>query len=115
MKHSKTIGTSILSAAALIVMAGSASAAQGSWSEIQTEINSCVAAVGEHANYTDATRVRHAVVDVKERTVGYKLSIETSIFNDSGETAIREYATSCIVNGNNAPMKFSINESFDDA
>lgn len=115
MKHSKTFGTSILSAAALFVMAGTAAAAQGDWSEIQTEINSCVAVIAEHANYSDATRVRHAVVDVKERTVGYKLSIETSIFTDSDEAAIREYTTSCVVNGNNAPMKFAINESFDDA
>ncbi|MGI9271548.1 MAG: hypothetical protein ACR2QT_07230 [Woeseiaceae bacterium] len=115
MKHSKTLGTSILGAAALFVMAGPATAAQGDWSEIQSEINSCVAAVADHADYSDATHVRHAVVDVKERTVGYKLSIETSIFTDAGETAIREYATSCVVNGDYAPMKFAINESFDDA
>jgi hypothetical protein len=99
-----------LSAAALFILAGLASAAKGSWQEIETEINSCVSAIAEQANYDDATRVRHTVVDVKERTVGYKLTIETSIYSDNGDAAIREYSTSCIVNGNNVPMKFSINE-----
>jgi len=112
MNYRKSLATHILSAAALFVFAGQASAAQGSWQqEIETEINSCVAAIADHANYDDATRVRHSVVGVKERTVGYKLTIETSIYSDDGDTAIREYATSCVVNGNNAPMKFSISES----
>ena len=115
MNHSNKIGTSILSAAALIALAGPASAAQNDWREIQTEINSCVAAVADHANYGDAARVRHTVVDVKERTVGYKLSIETSIFTESGDAAIREYASSCVINGSNAPMRFEINETNNDA
>ena len=115
MKNSKIFGTSTLIAAALLATAGTATAAPAGWAEIQTEINSCVAVVAEHANYTDADRVRHAVVDVKERTVGYKLTIETSIYSDSADTAIREYATSCVVNGNHTPMKFEINESVDDA
>jgi hypothetical protein len=115
MKHSKTAVKSILSSAALIVLAGQASAAQEAWSEIDDEINSCVVAVGDHANYSDATRVRHAVVGVKERTVGYKLTIETSLYNEGNDVAIREYATSCVVNGNNIPMQFSISEIDNDA
>ncbi len=107
----KSTATHILSAAALFVLAGQVSAAQGSWQEIDTEINACVAAIADHANYDDATHVRHGVVGVKERTVGYKLTIETSIYSDTDDAAIREYATSCVVNGNNAPMKFSISES----
>jgi hypothetical protein len=115
MNHRKIIGSSILSAAALFILAGTATAAQGNWGEIQTEINSCVAAVAEQANYSDAARVRHAVVDVKERTVGYKLTIETTIFSESANTAIREYATTCVVNGNHAPMKLDISETTNDA
>ncbi len=111
MNTRKSLVTQILSAAALFILAGQASAAEGSWQEIETEINSCVAAIAEHANYDDATHVRHTVVGVKERTVGYKLTIETSIYSDTGDAAIREYATSCVVNGNNAPMKFSISET----
>jgi hypothetical protein len=115
MKTSKSAVTSILSSVALIVLAGQASAAQETWSGIDSEINSCVAAVAEHADYKDATRVRHAVVGVKERTVGYKLTIETSLYDDASDIAIRAYATSCVVNGNNVPMQFSISETDNDA
>ncbi len=111
MNTRKSLVTHILSAAALFVLAGQVFAAQGSWQEIETEINACVAAIADQANYDGATYVRHTVVGVKERTVGYKLTIETSVYSDNGDTAIREYATSCVVNGNNAPMKFSISES----
>ncbi len=111
MNTRKSTATHILSAAALFILAGQASAAEGSWQEIDTEINACVSAIADHANYDDATHVRHDVVGVKERTVGYKLTIETSIYSDTDDAAIREYATSCIVNGNNAPMKFSITET----
>ncbi len=115
MKNSKTAVRNILSSAALIVLAGQASATQETWTGIDSEISSCVAAVADHANYSDATKVRHAVVAVKERTVGYKLTIETSLYNDANDVAIREYATSCVVNGNNVPMKFTINETDNDA
>ena len=115
MKYSKTAVKSILSSAALIVLAGQASATEETWSGIDTEISSCVATVADHANYSDATKVRHEVISVKERTVGYKLTIETSLYNDASDAAIREYATSCVVNGSNVPMKFSISESDNDA
>ena len=115
MNHSKTLGKGILSAAALFVLAGPASAAQGDWTEVQDEIESCVAVVADHANYSDADRVRHEVTRIKERTVGYKIVIATSVFPENGETAIREYATSCVVNGNNVPLQFTISETANDA
>ena len=115
MQYSKLVNRQSLAIAALMLAAGQATAAQQEWTEIDAEIDSCVAAVADNANYNDATRVRHEVVGVKERTVGYKLTIESSLYNESSESAIREYATSCVVNGNNAPMKFSINETDNDA
>ena len=115
MNYSKLVSTRTLALAALMLTAGHATAAQQEWTEIDAEINSCVRAVADQANYDDATRVRHAVVGVKERTVGYKLSIETSLYNESGDAAIREYATSCVINGNNAPMHFSISQINNDA
>ncbi len=111
MTHSKAAIKTILSSAALILFAGRALAGQETWSGIDSEISSCVAAVAEHANYNGASKVRHAVVGVKERTVGYKLSIETSLYNETDNIAIREYATSCVVNGSNVPVKFSISET----
>ncbi len=115
MNYRKSLTTTILNSAALLLLAGQVSAAKGNWAEIETEINSCVAAIADHANYDDATYVRHAVVDVKERTVGYKLTIQTSIYAIRGDAAIREYATSCVVNGHNSPMQFSISETEDPA
>ena len=115
MKYAQAMSKGVLGVAAMVLLAGQASAKGHQWSEIDAEIKSCVATVGEHANYDDASMVRHAVVDVKERVVGYKLTIETSIYDESGATAIREYATSCVVNGNFAPLQFSINETGDDA
>jgi hypothetical protein len=115
MNHSKSFGKGVLSAAALFLLAGPASAAQGDWTEVQDEIESCVTVVGEHADYSDAVRVRHEVTRIKARTVGYKLAIATSVFTENGETAVREYATSCVVNGNNVPMLFEISETDNDA
>jgi len=111
MQHQNRYASSILTAIATLALAGVASAGQDNWTEIQPEINACVEAVGQHANYSDATRVRHAVVGVKERTVGYRLTIETAIYTDRGDVPSREYATSCIVNGNHAPMQFAIIET----
>lgn len=115
MRNKKLVVRIVLSSAALIVLAGQASAARETWSGIDAEISTCVAAVAEHANYSDATRVRHAIVGVKERTVGYKLKIETSLYSDDSKQAIREYATSCVVNGSNVPMLISVSETDDDA
>lgn len=115
MNYPKALATSILGATALFVFASQASAARAEWTEIDSEINSCVAVVADHANYSDANRVRHEVVRVKERRVGYKLTIETSVFSDGSDAPIRSYTTSCVVNGSNVPMKFSINETDADA
>ncbi|MGI9200015.1 MAG: hypothetical protein ACR2QL_03070 [Woeseiaceae bacterium] len=114
MNHTKLTGKGILGIATILFISGQASAKQEQWTEIDAEINSCVEVVAERANYDDATRVMHAVVGVKERTVGYKLTIETSLYNENSDSAIREYATSCVVNGNNIPLQFSISESMDD-
>ncbi|MDH4125175.1 MAG: hypothetical protein OEW64_00105 [Gammaproteobacteria bacterium] len=108
MKHKSRYTSNMLAVVTTLALAGVASARQDNWTAIQPEINACVEAVGQHANYSDATRVRHAVVGVKERTVGYKLTIETAIYTDNGDVPSREYATSCIVNGNHAPMQFAI-------
>ena len=115
MKMNNWVTKSFLAAAATLAIAGPVGAAQQAWTEIDAEIRACVAAVAENANYSDATRVRHAVTNVKERVVGYRLQIETSLYNESSDAAIREYATSCVVNGSNAPLQFSISEAEGDA
>jgi hypothetical protein len=72
-------------------------------------VESCVAEVGDHAN-DDATRVRHSVVKVKQTSIGYVFRIGTLVFTDSDEIAVREYASYCVVRGEDEPVKFRIRE-----
>lgn len=103
---------SLIAVAGFAMTTLQANAAENARVALNDEIQSCVAEVGAHADYADADRVRHTVVDIKERTVGYKLQIETAVFG-AGDIAVREYATSCVVNGTYAPMQFSIDQTAD--
>ena len=78
--------------------------------EIDQEISSCVAEVANHADYNDARQVQHEVVVTKRRTIGHKLTIRTSVYSDSGDEVIREYATRCVVYRDNKPVRFKISE-----
>ena len=73
-------------------------------------VESCVAEVGDHANYDAATRVRHSVVKVKQTSIGYVFRIGTLVFTDSDEIAVRKYASYCVVRGEDKPVKFRIRE-----
>jgi hypothetical protein len=77
---------------------------------VEHEVNSCVAEVRERLDYSDATRVRHDVTAIERRTVGYTLEISTSLFGQAEGEVIRAYATTCVVNGDNAPLQFDIAE-----
>ncbi len=99
---------SMIAVAGFSLVAAQANAADAQIA-LNDEIQSCVAEVGAHANYDDADRVRHTVVDIKDRTVGVKLEIETAVFTE-GDATVREYATFCVVNGSFTPMQFSIDE-----
>lgn len=95
----------------LFTFAAPAGAATVAESGVANEVNSCVAEVRERLDYSDAIGVRHDIVAIERRTVGYTLKISTTLFGqDEGET-IRAYATTCVVNGNNKPLKFSISKS----
>jgi len=100
----------IFSGAVLFTMSMPGAAANNDWSDIQAEISSCVATLGEQASYDAASYVRHAVVSVKERSVGYKLNIQTSVYGNAADAPIREYATTCVVHGSHAPMDFAVRE-----
>ena len=78
--------------------------------ELEQEIRSCIAEVGNHANYGDAAQVKHEVVVTKRRSIGHKLNIRTSVFSDAGDEVIRAYATRCIVYRGNKPVRFMMNE-----
>jgi len=90
-----------------------ADAAASSVDEIKydSEVRSCVAEIGNHLNYDDASRVRHDVTLVKPKLVGYVMKIDTTIYTGSADAAPREYATYCVVNGNHKPLKFEISSA----
>jgi hypothetical protein len=79
--------------------------------QLDLEIKSCIAELGIHANYADASQVRHEIVVTKRRTIGHKLDIQTSVYSDSSDNAIRAYATKCVVYRDNKPVKFRVSET----
>ncbi len=101
----------------LLVFGGTAAASDNGELRYASEVKSCVAEVGNHANYHDAIRVRHTVVKVKMRPgigprlgIGYVFTIDTSVFTDSDEIAARKYASYCVARGDDKPVKFRIRE-----
>ena len=102
----------ILTAAATITLLifGGPAAASDIDKLAYDSVESCVAEVGDHANYDDATRVRHTVVKVKQTSIGYVFRIGTLVFTDSDEIAVREYASYCVARGDDKPVKFRIRE-----
>ncbi len=110
MSNLKHIVTSTVAAIGLFVVAHAAGATDLAGLGLEHEVNACVAEVRDHANFEDAIRVRHDIVAIERRTVGYRMNITTSVYSDAAAEAIRAYATTCVVNGNNKPMKFSISE-----
>ena len=101
----------------LLVFGGNAAASDNDKLEYDSEVKSCVAEVANHANYIDATRVQHLVVKVKRQPgigprigIGYVFTINTSVFTDSDDIAVREYASYCVARGNDTLVKFRIDE-----
>ena len=105
----------ILSAATaitLLAFGGPATASDNDKLEFASEINTCIAEVADHANYESATYVRHTVVNKRRSRRGYVFTIDTSVYADSNDDAIREYASFCIARGENKLVKFTIDEVF---
>ena len=118
MNHSKSIVSLVLvglfffaaSANAATDGAAKANARSVEESGIANEVNSCIAAVREHLDYTDIARVRHDVLAIERRTVGYTLKIRTFMYDVTDERVNRAYEATCVVNGKNVPMSFEIRE-----
>ena len=101
----------------LLTIGGPTAASDNGKLAFDSEVQSCVAEIGNHANYNDASRVLHIVVKVKRRPgigprlgIGYVFTIDTSVFTDSDEIAVREYASYCVARGDETLVKFRIDE-----
>ena len=102
-----------LAAIGMLGLAAQANAATIDEIKYDNEVKSCVAEIRSHVSYADASRVRHEVLLVKPKLVGYVMKIDTSIYKDAAGAPEREYATYCVVNGNHKPLKFVIKETVD--
>ncbi|MDX1406029.1 MAG: hypothetical protein R3192_15905 [Woeseiaceae bacterium] len=96
------------SAVLLTLLAGAAKASEDGKPGFAREIDSCIAEINHRADYDNATRVRHTVVEVKNTFAGYVLAISTDVFSKAQENAIREYRSYCVAKGTAKPKKFSI-------
>ncbi len=74
-------------------------------------IESCVAEIGGHADYSGAGRVRHEIVKIGRRSLAYKFNIETTVFGADNGEVIRAYTTKCIIYGDDKPVVFEITET----
>lgn len=81
----------------------------------QSKVDLCVAEISDHADYSNATRVRHEVESRERRAVGYILKIDTLVYGEVEGEVIREYATKCVVASGEKPVKFTIKETGVDA
>lgn len=106
MQHSKL---AMITAIGLIALGAQSNAETVDEIKYDREVKSCVAEIRNHVSYADASRVRHDVLLVKPKLVGYVMKIDTSIYTEAGDAPAREYATYCVVNGSHKPLKFEIN------
>jgi len=78
-------------------------------------IDSCIAEIGDNADYSGASKVRHELTNIGRRSLAYRLRISTAVYDESGDNVIRAYTTKCIVYGDDEPVFFDIRETRDGA
>ncbi len=76
-----------------------------------SSIDLCLAQIAAQANYKGAGRVRHDVDSKKRHSSGYKFTIDTKVFAESGEDVIRGYVTICAITDNEQMKQFTIEET----
>ncbi len=77
----------------------------------KSTVDTCVAEISDHADYTDAVRVLHEVESKQRRTVGHILKIDTYVYGAVDGALLREYKSTCAVAKGPKPVKFRIEET----
>lgn len=76
------------------------------------EIGMCVAEVGKQADYDEARRVVHKVVDIEQKNLAeQRIRIETLVYTADGDAWSREYASNCVTRGALKVVSFDIAET----
>jgi len=92
-------------------MASTAVAHEPGVTGMDEEIGMCVAEVGKRADYGDARRIVHRVVDVEQKNIAeQRISIDTLVYTADGEAVSREYASRCVTRGALKVVSFRIEE-----
>jgi len=76
----------------------------------QSSVDTCIAQVATRADYDTAASVVHNVETSDRRISGHKMRIRTMVLAEDGDTVIREYFTSCAVNGQDEIQRFKIRQ-----
>jgi hypothetical protein len=77
---------------------------------LDQEIRSCIAELGQRADYSGASQVRHEITVTKRRSFGHRLDIQTSVYSEA-DASIRAYATRCIAYRDHKPFRISVTET----
>ncbi len=110
MRYQKNVVMIALAALGLFFSAGATADLVFPELAPQSKVDLCVAEISEHANYSDATRVRHEVESKQRRTIGYILKIDTLVYGEVDGEVIRGYTSKCVVANGEKPVKFTIRE-----
>jgi hypothetical protein len=74
------------------------------------QIQACVAEVGKHADYRNASRELRRVATLNQKNlIELEIRIETSVFSVTDDMLVREYAVSCVTDTMGDVVKFRIN------
>lgn len=73
-------------------------------------VDACIARVADSADFANARSIVHNVETEDRRVSGHKMSIQTIMYAEDGKTVIREYASSCAINGQDEVQRFKIRQ-----
>ncbi len=76
----------------------------------QASIDTCVAAVKENLDLSEAGSVIYNVETEDRRVSGHKMSIQTLVYAEDDSTLIREYAANCAINDSAEIKRFHIRQ-----
>ncbi len=94
-----------------LFFSAAASAGLGAEEAPSRSVESCVAEIRGHADYSDAGRVLHEIETTGRRSLAYRFRIATKVFGAADGELIRQYTTKCIVYGDDQPAFFKITET----